>query len=89
MVSIKPIKTKKDYRQALQHINELWDVKLNIPEGDKFEILVTLVEKYEEKHFKIEAPDPIEAIKFVLEQKGVHSSALEKILGRIILKNIC
>jgi HTH-type transcriptional regulator/antitoxin HigA len=69
MIAIKPIKNKKDYEQALQCIDELWDAKPNTPNGDKLEILVTLVEQYEEKNFKIEAPDPIEAIKFILEQK--------------------
>ena len=81
MTEIRPIKNKRDYKQALQYIDTLWDAKLNTPEGDKLEILITLVEKYEEENFKVEAPDPIEAINFVIEQKNIKRLDLEKILG--------
>jgi len=66
-MKIKPIKTEKDYEAALQRIDELFDtVKKGTPEGDEFEILTILVEKYEDEHFPIDAPDPIEAIKFMV-----------------------
>ena len=81
MITIKPIKTQQDYKKALQHVDTLWDAKPNTPKGDTLEILITLIEKYEENNFKIDAPDPIEAIKFILEQKNITRSDLEKILG--------
>ena len=80
-MTIKPIKTERDYRAALNEIHRLWDTKPNTPKGDRLEILVTLVEAYEQKHYKIEAPDPVEAIKFRMEQLGLKSSDLAKILG--------
>ena len=80
-MNIKPIKTKKDYHQALKRIEELWGVKENTPAGDEFEVLFTLVESYEEKHYPIPPPHPIEAIKFQLEQMGLDEKELNKILG--------
>ena len=81
MVDIKPIKTQTDYKKALLDIEALWDSKRETQDGDKLDILVTLVEKYEEKMFKIDAPDPIETIKFVMEQKNMSRLELEKIFG--------
>lgn len=81
MFKIKPIKTEEEHQEALRMIDELWDAKPNTVNGDTLEILVTLVEKYESEHFGIEAPNPIEAIKFVMEQKNVNRTELEKILG--------
>ncbi len=78
---IKPIKTERDYHKALKEIEELWNAKPNSPKGDRLEVLVTLVEAYEQKHFKVEPPDPVEAIKFRMEQLGLKSSDLAKILG--------
>ena len=80
-MTIKPIKTERDYQTALKEIERLWDAKPNTPRGDRLDILVTLVEAYEQKHYKIEAPDPVEAIKFRMEQLGLKSSDLAKILG--------
>ena len=80
-MTIKPIKTERDYQTALNEIRRLWDAKPNTPRGDRLDILVTLVEAYEQKHYKIEAPDPVEAIKFRMEQLGLKSSDLAKILG--------
>ena len=80
-MKIKPIKTERDYRTALKEIERLWDVKPNTPKGDRLEVLVTLVEAYEQKHYKVEPPDPVEAIKFRMEQLGLKSSDLAKILG--------
>lgn len=81
MVDIKPIKTQTDYKKALLDIEALWDSKCETQDGDKLDILVTLVEKYEEKMFKIDSPDPIEAIKFAMEQKNMSRLELEKIFG--------
>lgn len=80
-MTIKPIKTERDYQKVLKEIKKLWDAKPNTPKGDRLEVLVTLVEAYEQKHYKIEPPDPVEAIKFRMEQLGLKSSDLAKILG--------
>lgn len=68
-MQIKPIKTDSDHKAALARIEELWDAQPNTPEGDEMEVLITLVEKFEEAHFPIETPDPIEAIRFRMEQQ--------------------
>lgn len=80
-MKIKPIRNRKDYEKALKNIDELWGSKKNTPEGDEFEILLTLVEKYEEEHFPIPPPDPLEAIKFRLEQMNLTRSELVKYIG--------
>ncbi len=80
-MTIKPIKTRRDYQNALKQIEKLWDAKPNTAKGDRLEVLVTLVEAYEEKHYKIEPPDSIEAIKFRMEQLGLKQSDLAKYLG--------
>ncbi len=80
-MTIKPIKTRRDYQNALKQIEKLWDAKPNTAKGDRLEVLVTLVEAYEEKHYKIEPPDAIEAIKFRMEQLGLKQSDLAKYLG--------
>ena len=80
-MDIRPIKTKKDYKAALKRVEELWGAKDNTPEGDEFEILFTLIEVYEEKHYPIPPPHPLESIKFRLEQGQVDDKELTKILG--------
>jgi len=80
-MNIKPIKTKKDYQKALKRIDNLMDAELGTPEGDELEILAILVERYEEEAFPIEAPDPISAIKFRLEQLGMEQADFAKIVG--------
>jgi len=80
-MTIKPIKTERDYRKALEEIEKKWEAKPNTPAGDRLEVLVTLVEAYEQKHHRIEPPDPIEAIKFRMDQLGLKPSDLAKILG--------
>ena len=80
-MTIKPIKTERDYRKALKEIEKLWDAKPNTPMGDRLDVLVTLVEAYEQKHYKFDPPDPIEAIKFRMEQLDLKPSDLAKILG--------
>ncbi|EMS83833.1 helix-turn-helix domain-containing protein [Leptospira noguchii] len=80
-MDIKPIKTIKDYNFAINEIENLWDAKKNTPEYDKLDILITLVEAYENKHFPIEIPDPIEAIKSVMEQKNLKNVDLGDMIG--------
>lgn len=80
-MNIKPIKTEQDYTNALNKIESLMDAKPNTPQMDELEVLTTLVEAYEEQHYKIEAPDPIEAIKFRMEQEGLKQKDLISIVG--------
>ncbi|RZJ51136.1 MAG: DNA-binding protein [Flavobacterium sp.] len=80
-MEIKPIKTEKDYDLALERVNVLFDAKPNTPEGDELDVLVTLIEKYELKNYKIPEPDPIEAIKFMMEQNGLTDADLGVILN--------
>ena len=67
-MNLKPIKTEKDYRAALKRLEEIFDANLDTPESDELEILGLMVDDYEIKHYKIEAPDPIEAIKIRMEE---------------------
>lgn len=80
-MTIKPIRTKKDYQAALKKIEELFAAKPNTPSGDLMEVLTTLVESYEQKHFNITPPDPIEAIKFRMEQMGLKQSDIAEVIG--------
>jgi HTH-type transcriptional regulator/antitoxin HigA len=80
-MKLKPIKTKKDYQQALDRLEIIFDAKKGTPEGDELEILGILIEQYEEEHFPINLPDPIEAIKFRMEQLGYNQSDLAKVIG--------
>jgi len=81
-MDIKPIKTKRDYEAALRAIESLMTAKRNTPEGDRLEVLVTLVEQYERKHFPLDLPDPVEAIKFVMEQRNLTAKDLVPYIGR-------
>ena len=80
-MTIKPIKTERDYQRALKEIEKLWDAKPNTAKGDRLDVLVTLVGAYEQKHYRIDPPDPIEAIKFRMEQLELKPSDLADILG--------
>ena len=80
-MSIKPIKTKKDYQQALSRLEMIFEAKKGTPEGDELEILGMLVDNYENRNFPIGFPDPVEAIKFRLEQLGYTQSDLANIVG--------
>jgi HTH-type transcriptional regulator/antitoxin HigA len=80
-MDIKPIKNETDYDAALAEIADLMDARANTPEGDRLDVLVTLVEAYEEKHWRVNPPDPIEAIKLRMQQRGLSRSDLEKVLG--------
>ena len=80
-MKIKPIKTEADYEVALERIDALFDVKPNTPKGDELEILITLVSAYEDEHYKIDAPDPVEAIKHIMEAQEMHQQDMIKFLG--------
>jgi len=80
-MNIKPIKTKKDYKEALAEVEKLFDAKPNTSKGDKLEVLVTLLEAYEEKHHAIDLPDPIDAIEYLMESKGLSRKDLERCIG--------
>jgi HTH-type transcriptional regulator/antitoxin HigA len=79
---IKPIKTDADYRGALKEIESLMMAKADTPDGDKLDVMVTLVEAYEAKHFPMDLPDPVEAIKFEMERKGLTVKDLEPMIGK-------
>jgi len=80
-MQLKPIKTEADHDAALREIEHLWGAKEGTPDGDRLDVLTTLAEAYEETHFPIDMPDPIEAIKFRLEQQGEDKKALVGIIG--------
>ena len=80
-MKIKPIRSKKDYQSALQRLEKVIDARPNTPEGDELEVLSILIEKYENEQFPIDLPDPIEAIKFRMEQLGYNQNDLAKVVG--------
>lgn len=80
-MNLKPIKTKKDYQQALERLELIFDSKKGTKEGDELEILGILINQYEDEHFPIDLPDPIEAIKFRMEQLGYTQNDLAKVVG--------
>jgi HTH-type transcriptional regulator / antitoxin HigA len=80
-MDIRPIKTEQDYNTAISRIEELWGAKKDSPNVDELDLLVTLVESYEMKHYPITPPDPIDAIKFCMEQMGMTSADMVKYLG--------
>lgn len=80
-MEIKPIKTSGDYNQALKRLEHIFDAKNGTPEGDELEVLAILIDEYEKEQFPIELPDPIEAIKFRMEQMGYTQNDLAAIVG--------
>lgn len=80
-MDIKAIKTEENYNQALKRLEEIFHAPANTQEGDEAEILSILIEKYEDEYYPIEAPDPIEAIKFRMEQMGMSKKDLAQVLG--------
>lgn len=80
-MNIKVIKTETDYQQALERLEVIFDAKAGTKEGDELEILSILIEKYEKEHYPIDLPDPIEAIKFWMEQLGLQQKDLVEIIG--------
>ncbi len=81
-MDIKPIKTDADYRAALKEIENLMMAEADTPEGEKLDVMVTLVEAYEAKHFPMDLPDPVEAIKFEMERKDLTVKDLEPMIGK-------
>lgn len=81
-MDIKPIKTDADYHSALEEIETLMIAEPGSPEGEKLDVLVTLVEAFERKHYPLDLPDPVEAIKFEMEQQGLTVKDLEPMIGK-------
>ena len=82
-MEIKPIRTKTDYRAALKKIEALMSARAGSPEGERLDVMVTLVEAYERKHFPLDLPDPVEAIKFRMEQMALAPKDLVPMIGQI------
>ena len=80
-MNVKPIKTERDYQQALDRLEVIFDAQKGTPEGDELEILGIVIDEYETRYFPIDLPDPIEAIKFRMEQLGYTQSDLAKVVG--------
>ena len=78
---IKPIKTEREFEQAMRRLDEIFDAKKGTPEGDELEVLGMFIEKYENEQFPIGFPDPVEAIKFRMEQLGYNQADLAKVIG--------
>jgi HTH-type transcriptional regulator/antitoxin HigA len=82
-MNIRPIKTKADYRAALKEVEALMAAERDTPAGERLDVLVTLVEAYENKHYPLDLPDPVEAIRFRMEQKGMTPKDLVPMIGQI------
>ena len=82
-MNIRPIKTRADYRAALKEVEALMAAERDTPEGERLDVLVTLVEAYENKHYPLDLPDPVEAIRFRMEQKGMSPKDLVPMIGQI------
>lgn len=80
-MKIRPIKSEADYEAALAEIEALFDAKPDTARGDRLEVLATLVEAYEDQHFPIPAPDPVEAIRYFMESRGLSRKDLEPYIG--------
>jgi len=78
---VRPIRTESDYEHTLAEVERLWGAKSGTPEGDRLDILATLVDAYENEHYPVDPPDPIEAIRFRMEQQGLSRRDLEPLIG--------
>jgi HTH-type transcriptional regulator / antitoxin HigA len=78
---VKPIRTKGDYEKALAEVDRLWGTKSGTADGDRLDVLATLIDAYETEHYPIDPPDPIEAIKFRMEQQSLSRKDLEPLIG--------
>ena len=78
---LKPIRTEADYDAALAEVERLWGAKSGTPDGDRLDVLATLIEVYEAKNYPMDPPDPIEAIRFRMEQQGLTRKDLEPMIG--------
>ena len=81
MSDVKPIRTEADYDAALAEVERLWGAKSGTPKGDRLDVLATLIDVYENEHYPMDPPDPIEAIKFRMEQQSLTRKDLEGIVG--------
>ena len=81
IMDIRILKTEEDYEEALKRLDEIFDAPANSTEGDEAELLVLLIENFEREHYPIDAPDPIEAIKFRMEQMGMKKKDLAEVIG--------
>src|SRR6266436_1951073 len=80
-MDIAPVKSRRDYRRVLREIEELMNAKRNSPEGDRLDVLVTLVEAWERRHYPLDLPDPVEAIKYHMDQNGLAPRDLVPFIG--------
>src|ERR1700676_1497206 len=78
---VKPIRTKRDYEAALKEVERLWGAKSGTRDGNRLDVLATLIDVYEAAHYPVDPPDPIEAIKFRMEQQGLTRKDLEPLIG--------
>jgi HTH-type transcriptional regulator/antitoxin HigA len=78
---LKPIRSKSDYKKALAEVERLWGARSGTPAGDRLDVLATLIDVYEAEHYPMDPPDPIEAIKFRMEQQGLTRRDLEPLIG--------
>ncbi len=78
---LKPIRTIADYEKILSEVERLWGAKSGTPKGDRLEVLATLIDAYEAEHYPMDPPDPVEAIKFRMEQQGLSRKDLEPLIG--------
>jgi HTH-type transcriptional regulator / antitoxin HigA len=81
MSDVKPIRTSKDHANALKEVESLWGAKSGTPKGDRLDVLATLIDAWEAIHYPMDLPDPIDAIKFRMEQQGLTRKDLEGIIG--------
>lgn len=80
-MNIQPIRNEADYALAIKRLDQIFDAPIGSPEGDELEILSILIDRYENEHFPIDMPDPVEAIKFRMEQMGMNQKELAEIVG--------
>jgi HTH-type transcriptional regulator/antitoxin HigA len=78
---VRPIRTKRDYEAALKEVERLWGAEIGTRDGDRLDVVATLIDAYEADHYPMDPPDPIEAIKFRMEQQGLTRRDLEEIIG--------
>src|SRR5260370_5496168 len=78
---LKPIRTKADYNRALSQVERLWVAKSGTPKGDRLDVVATLIDAYETRHYPMDPPDQIEAIQFRMEQQGLSRKDLEPMIG--------
>ena len=81
-MDVKPIKREADYERALRRVEELWDAPEGSEESDELDVLTTLIEAYEREHYPMDLPEPVEAIKFRLQQRGEDVKALIGVIGQ-------